>query len=409
MHAQRILIFLCSASLAVAQSTDVRVLPGAVEAPEQPRARSSATYAKGERAVPTPGKGSSTGAITATIETIVDVRGQEENQLTGLGIVTGLAGTGDSVNMTRQLLANVLLANNVRIDVAQLTPKNVAVVSVEATMPPGIQAGRKIDVRVSTIGDAKSLQGGVLLFTELRDVNGVVWATAGGPVDVGGFSAGGAAATVSKNQVTVGMLPGGGKVERTLVSDIVSEHGFIYLDLRAAQSSFTNLVRIVEAVNTIFPSAAEAATDGRAVKVRVPADLPKAAHVAYLDAILRLEIEPNMQPFVVINERTGAIVMGEGVRLRSGAVALGGLTVTIAESPQTSQPGPLSGGTTQTNPSTEIGVTEDNTGLVEIPRATTLHEVVEVLNVLGATPRDLIQILEAMNQAGLLLAEVRRM
>lgn len=409
MRKLQAITLLALATLAAAQTPEVRVVPGAVEAPKQPETRSTAGYEKAERFEPKSGRGSSSGAILTTIETLVDVRGQEDNQLTGLGIVTGLAGTGDSVNMTRQLLSNVMLANNVRIDVSQLTPKNCAVVSVEATLPPGIQAGRKIDVRVSTIGDAKSLQGGVLLFTELRDVGGMVWATAAGPVDVGGFAASGASASVTKNQVTVGMLAGGGKVERTLVSDIVSEHGFIYLDLRAAQSSFTNLVRIVEAVNGIFPSAAEAATDGRTVKVRVPGDLPKAAHVAYLDAILRLEIEPNMQPYVVINERTGAIVMGQGVRLRNGAVALGGITVTIAESPETSQPGALSNGTTQNNARTDINVKEDNNGLVEIPNAVTLHEVVEVLNVLGATPRDLIQILEAMHQAGLLLAEVRRM
>lgn len=398
----------CLGALAAAQTPEVRVLPGGIEAPKQPETRSTAGYEKGSRFEPAPGRGSGS-AITTTIETLVDVRGQEDNQLTGLGIVTGLAGTGDSVSMTRQLISNVLLANNVRIDVSQLTPKNCAVVSVEATMPPGIRAGRKIDVRVSTIGDSKSLQGGVLLFTELRDVGGTVWATAGGPVDVGGFLAAGASATVSKNHVTVGMVSGGGKVERTLTSDIVSEHGFIYLDLRAAQSSFTNLVRIVEAINGIFPDASEAATDGRSVKVRVPSDLPKSTHVAYLDAILRLEIEPNMQPYVVVNERTGAIVIGEGVRLRSGAVALGGITVTIAESPETSQPGPASGGTTQTNQRTDISVQEDNNGLIEIPSAVTLREVVEVLNVLGATPRDLIQILEAMHQAGLLLAEVRRM
>jgi flagellar P-ring protein precursor FlgI len=404
-------VFLLSslAPLAVAQDPDLRLNTGGVEAPAQPATRSSAGYAKGARFEPAAGKGAVGKAVTTRIETLVDVRGQEENLITGLGIVTGLAGTGDSVNMTRQLVANILLSNNVRIDVTQLTPKNCALVSIEASMPPGIQAGRKIDVRVSTMGDAKSLQGGVLLFSELRDSFGQVWATAGGAVDVGGFLAAGASASVAKNQVTVGMVSGGGKVERTLVSDIVSAHGFIYLDLRAAQSSFANLVRIVDAINGIFPTAAEAATDGRTVKVRVPGDLPQSAHVAYLDAILRLEVEPSMQPYVVVNERAGAIVIGEGVRLRSGAVALGGLTVTIAESPETSQPGPLSGGTTQTNPRTDIAVEEANNGLVEVPGAVTLHEVVEVLNVLGTTPRDLIQILEAMHQAGLLLAEVRRM
>ncbi len=396
-------------SSAPAASGDEPRWIGGVEAPTQPSTRSSASISKGQRFVPQAAAGARGQVITTTVETLVDVRGQENNVLTGIGIVTGLSGTGDSVNMTRQLVSNVLLANNIRIDVSQLTPKNCAVVSVEATLPPGIQPGRQVDVRVSTIGDAKSLQSGMLLFTELRDVDGKVWGTAAGPVDVGGFMAEGASASVSKNQVTVGMVGGGGKVERALISNIVSENGFIYLDLRAAQSSFSNLVRIAAAINSVYPDAAEAATDSRTVKVRVPPDLPRAIHVAYLDSILNMEVEPDSQPYVVINERTGAIVMGEGVRLRPGAVALGSITVTIAESPETSQPGPNSGGSTQTNPRTDISVNEENNGLVEIPGAVSLKEVVEVLNVLGSTPRELIQILEAMHQAGLLLAEVRRM
>src|SRR5688572_5804995 len=388
------------------EPTEVRLHTGGVEAPAQPASRSRAGYSRTERFAPQPGRGTS-GAVRTSILTLVDVRGQEDNLVTGVGIVTGLAGTGDSSIMTRQLLANVLLANDIRIDVTQLTPKNCAIVSIEGVLPAGIQPGRKIDVRVSTLGDAKSLQGGVLLFAELRDTLGAVWATAGGPVDVGGFLAEGAAGTVAKNHVTVGTISGGGKVERAVPSDPVSEHGFIYLDLRAAQASFTNLVRIAEQIDGIYPGAAEAATDGRTIKVRVPSDLPRSAHVAYLDSILRLEVEPMMQPYVVVNERTGAIVIGDGVRLRPGAVALGGLTVTIAETPETSQPGPLSNGTTQTNPRTEVDVSEENNALVEVPGAVTLHEVVEVLNVLGTTPRELIQILEAMHQAGLLLAEVR--
>lgn len=392
-----------------AQAPDLRVVTGSVEAPAQPNTRSTSGYSLAPRFEPRAARSASSRAITTTVETLVDVRGQEENTLTGVGIVSGLSGTGDSVNMVRELLQNVLLANNIRVNANDLSPKNVAIVSIEASLLPGIQPGRKIDVRVSTLGDAKSLQGGVLLFSELRDVNGIVWATAGGSVDVGGFMAQGASATVSKNQVTVGMVPGGGKVERALPSEIVSEHGVIYLDMRASQASFSNIVRICDAVNGIFPAAAEAATDGRTVKVRVPGDLPKSAYVAYLEAILRLEVEPSVQPYVVVNERTGAIVMGEGVRLRPGAVALGGLTVTIAESPETSQPGPLSGGNTQTNDRTDINVEEANNGLIEVPGAVSLNEVVEVLNVLGTTPRDLIQILEAMHQAGLLLAEVRRM
>lgn len=382
---------------------------GGVAAPTQPATRSTAVYERGERFIPQPGKGASGRAITTSVQTVCDVRGQEENDVFGIGLVTGLAGTGDSPNMTRQLVDNVLRVANIRVDINNLAPKNVAFVRVEAKLPPGIQPGRKIDVRVSTLGDAKSLQGGTLLFTELTDVGGVVYATASGPVDVGGFLAEGAAATVAKNHVTVGTINGGGKVERATPVEIVSEHGFIYFDLRPSQSSFTNLVRITEAVNRVYPAAAEAATDGRTVKVRVPESLPGSAHVAFLESILSLEIEPDVQPYVVVNERTGTIVMGEGVRLRPGAVAMGNLTVSVAESAETSQPGPLSNGETQNNPRSDIKVSEDNNGLVEIGGAVSLQEVVDVLNVLGLTPRELIMILDAMNQAGMLLAEIRKL
>lgn len=392
------------------QRANLRLLTGdGVQAPTQPDTRSTATYERGERFVPKPGRGASGRAVTTTVQTLCDVRGQEDNDIFGIGLVTGLAGTGDSPLMTRQLVDNVLRVSNIRIDVNAIASKNVAFVRVEAKLPAGIQAGRKIDVRVSTLGDAKSLQGGTLLFSELTDVNGVVYATASGPVDVGGFLAGGQAASVSKNHVTVGTIASGGKVERALTVDVVSDLGFIYLDLRPSQSSFTNLVRIAEAVNALYPQTAEAATDGRSVKVEVPRDLPQNAHIAFLDSILSLEVTPQVQPYVVVNERTGTIVMGEGVRLRPGAVAMGNLTVSVAESPETSQPGPLSNGQTAQQPRTDINVNEDSNGLVEIPGAVSLQEVVDVLNVLGLSPRELIMILDAMHQAGMLLAEVRRM
>jgi flagellar P-ring protein precursor FlgI len=347
--------------------------------------------------------------VRSTIETLVEVRGQEQNTVSGIGLVTGLAGTGDSAAMVRQLLQNFLLSRNIRVDAQQLSPKNVAIVQVDATLPAGVRPGRRIDVRVSALGDAKSLQGGTLVFTELTDTSGVVYATAIGPVDVGGFLAEGAAASVSKNHVNVGTIASGGKVERAVPADIVSEHGYLYLDARATQSSFANLVRMVAAINAIYPDAAEAATGERAIKVRVPGDLPPSAYVAYLDSILRLEIEPQTVPRVVVNERTGTIVIGEGVRLRPGAVALGGLTVTIGESREASQPGPLSNGRTEVLDRTQLDVAEDDRALVEVRGAVTLEEVVDVLNVLGLAPRELISILDAMHASGLLLAEVQRL
>ena len=381
---------------------------GAIEAPAQPSGRSSASYTRGARFVPEP-SGVTPGAIRAPIGTLVDVRGQEDNDLVGVGLISGLAGTGDSTNMVRQVLANLLLANNIRIDPQQLTAKNVALVRVEAVLPPGIQPGRRIDVRVSTLGDCKSLSGGTLTLCELTDLTGAtVYATASGPVTVGGFLAEGDGATTVKNHVTTGIIPDGAKVERGVPSRLVSEHGYIYLDARPSHASYSNLVRIVEAVNELFPSVAETATDGRTVKVRVPEDIPAAHHMAYLDAILRREIEPTSFAKVVINERSGTIVMGEGLRLRPGAIAYGSITVTVAETPEVSQPGPLSNGTTERVARTDLSVEEENNALAYVPGAVTLQEVVDVLNVLGTTPRELIAIVESMAQAGLLMAEIER-
>jgi flagellar P-ring protein precursor FlgI len=388
----------------------LRLVPSGIEAPAQPAGRSSSGYERGGRFVPPTPSGARRGRVSAPIGSLMRVRGQEENTVIGVGLVTGLAGTGDSVNMIRQSLQNLLLASNIKIAPQQLTSKNVALVMVEASLPAGIQPGRQIDCRVSTIGDAKSLVGGVLTLMELTDVTGsAVYATASGPVDVGGFLIEGESAQVQQNHPTVGMVPGGAKVERAVRARLVSDHGWLYLDARAEHGSYDNLAQVVESINQLYPGAAQAESDGRAVKVRVPEDIPAAAHVAYVNSILQREIEPTSPPVVIVNERTGMVVMGEGVRLRAGAIAKGDLTVTIAESPEASQPGPLSAGGTEVLPRTDLRVEEEDNALVALPGAVTLQEVVEVLNVLGTTPRDLISILEAMSSAGLLLAEIRRM
>lgn len=389
---------------------DVLVAPrGGVQAPAQPGGSSSSTVVRTARNAPAPGRGAS-GKVLATVESLIEVRGQEDNALIGLGLVTGLSGTGDTPNMVRGIVDNLLKTHNIKIDPQQLSPKNVALVRVEAVLPPGIKPGQRIDVRVSTMGDAKSIDGGTLALTELTDITGqVVYATAQGPVTTGGFAMEAQGASAQKNSVTVGMLPNGGKVERGVESRIVSDHGYIYLDARAAHGSFSNMVRIAETINAIYPASAVPENDGRAVKVRVPDDLPPSQHVAFLATVLDREIEAESAPRVVINARTGVIVMGEGVRLRAGAVTHGSLTITVAESPQVSQPGPLSGGQTREVPRTDLKVEEENNALTLIPGAVTLQEVVEVLNVLGLPPRELISILEAMSQAGLLLANVERM
>lgn len=383
---------------------------GGVQAPTQPNTRSTATFGQNARREPALNRSLPTSRVRAPLGSLVAVRGQEDNYVSGVGLVTGLSGTGDSVNFVRAPMANYLTTHNIKIGPQQIASKNVALVSVEATIPAGTQAGQKIDVRVSAIGDAKSLESGVLLFTELADSTGTtVYATAAGPLTIGGFSRGGEAASVSRNSVTVGVMTNGGKVERAVPSNLVSDQGYVYLDARSVHGSYGNLVRIADAINSYYPGVAQPVNDSRSVRVVVPVDLPVSQHMAFVDTILRREIEPDDIARVLVNERTGVVIMGEGVRLRPMAVTFGNLTVTVAESTETSQPGALSGGETTQQPRTDIGVSEDNNGLMLIPATATLEEVVEVLNVLGTTPRDLISVLESMAQGGMLLAEIRRM
>ncbi len=382
---------------------------GGVQAPTQPAGKSSSTFRVTERRTPK-SLGGNFGRIKTPVHSLVAVRGQEDNMVTGIGLVTGLAGTGDSGDLAKILLRNMLQTQNMSVDLQALASKNIAVVRVEAQLSAGVKPGRRVNVRVSTIGDAKSLEGGTLTPVELTDITGqVVFATASGPLTVGGFSAEGAGASAKKNHVTVGVLPSGGKVERLVPTQIVSEHGFIYLDAKVGQDTLGNMVRAGEAINAMYPGVATILPDGKTIRVAVPADLPETAHIAYIDYILRQEVETDNLSRVIINERSGVIVMGGDVRLRPGAVALGGLTVTIAETQQASQPGPLSAGSTEVLDRTDLNVEESDAALVAIPAAVTLQEVVEVLNVLGASPRDLISILTAMSEGGLLVAEIHRM
>lgn len=387
----------------------VKLVTGGIEAPAQPSNSSQSTWTRTPRFAPV-GLTRPNGDFTTPISSIAAVRGQEDNNVVGIGLVTGLGGTGDSIDASKQLMANFLRTRNIRLDPQALSSKNVALVQVDCTLPAGIKPGRRVDVTVSTIGDAESLVGGTLLFTELTDVTGQhVYVTASGPVTVGGFTAAGQAATAKKNHTTVGMLPAGGKVEREVPTTLVSEHGYIYFDLKTGQDTLSNCVRIVDSINALYPKCAAATTDGKSIQVAVPRDLPDSMHAAYVETMLAREIVSKNVARVLVSERTGTVVMGGDVRLRPGAIAQGAITVTIAETPTTSQPGPLSAGRTTTNPRTALDVKEEDNALVFVPGAVTLQEVVDVLNVLGTTPRDLITILEVMAQGGLLEAEIRRM
>src|SRR5262245_58910823 len=218
----------------------VVIYPGAVEAPAQPGGASSSAVARTPRVAPEPARGAS-GKILVRVGDLVSVRGQEDNLVQGIGLVTGLSGTGDTAQAARLNLQNLLKTQNINVSLQDIASGNVAVVWVEATLPPGIKPGRRIDVRTSSIYDCKSLVGGTLVQTELMDMSGKsVYVTCGGPVSTGAFSAEGEGATATRNHLTVGTVPLGGKVEREVPSNVVSEHGFLYLDLRALKGSFGN-------------------------------------------------------------------------------------------------------------------------------------------------------------------------
>jgi len=385
---------------------------GGIQAPDQPSLSSGSTYTRTprmDRAVLRT-DASRMGRIKSRVRSLVGVRGREENPISGYGLVIGLQGTGDTGELATQLLHNLLLTHNINIDPTLLEPENLAVVHVEAMLPAGMKAGQRIDARVSAIGDSTSLVGGNLVMCELFDGQGeVVYATASGPLTVGGFTVSGDSATATKNHTTVGTLPDGATIQREVPTRIVSEHGYIYLDAKRNHDSYGNIVRITEAVNRLFPGAAAALPDGKSVMVTVPSDLPESQYVAFLDTLLRQEVETDNLARVVINERTGTITMGGDVRLRPGVIAHSNLIVTIAETPEVSQPGPLSDGQTRSVPRTDLAVREEDSPFVLVQGATSLEEVVEVLNYLGTTPRDMISILIEMSESGMLIADIRRM
>lgn len=392
-----------------AGTPEVLVNPSAVEAPDQPGRASRSRFRKTTR-VGVPGVVDDLGRIDAKIRSLVGVRGLEDNHVSGFGLVTGLSGTGDSGTLVTQLMANSLLSQRINIDRALLTTANIAVVKVDGVIPAGAKPGQKFDVRVSSIGDATNLYGGVLDYCVLYDPTGTVaYGSANGPITVGGFSAAGQGAQTTKNHVTVGTLASGGTIEKLIETSVVTDNGYIYLDARNGQFSLGNTTRMTERINDLYPGVANAMPDGRTVRVGILGGLQEADYIAYLDSILDLQIATDNLARVVVNERTGVIVMGGDVRLRPGVIQHGSIVMTVAETPEVSQPGGFSQGETVVVPRTDLSVDEGDAPLVQIGGAVTLDQVVNVLNVLGASPRDMIAIMESLVNGGLLVAELRRL
>ena len=338
------------------------------------------------------------------IKDVAKVQGVRSNQLVGYGLVMGLNGTGDSNKtlQTMQSLSSMLKTFGVTVSAAQMQAKNVAAVMVTAQLPAFVKPGDTIDITVSSMGDAKNLQGGMLLQTPLRAADGQVYAVGQGPVVTGGFSAGGGGSSQSKNFPTVGMTSNGAIVERDVATQLVN-NGAITLSL--SQPDFTTANRISEAIDNQFGSISKARDPGT-VTVNVPSQYGSNL-VGFMAALEELYINPDNIAKIVINERTGTIVMGAHVSVDEVAVAQGGLSIRINKNRDVSQPSPFSDGSTVTTNNTTVDVNEDKAHVMVLPATANVGDVVNALNAIGATPRDIISILQAMKAAGALHADLQ--
>jgi flagellar P-ring protein precursor FlgI len=343
------------------------------------------------------------------IKDIADVEGVRDNQLVGYGLVMGLQGTGDSLRNcpgTKQALAAMLerLGTNTRD--GNLNTKNVAGVMVTASLPAFGNQGSRIDVTVSALCDAKSLSGGQLFATALIGADGQTYAVAQGPVSTGGYSAEGASgSSVTKGVPTAGRISSGASIERELQFDIAGQQ---QLRLALRNPDFTTAKRVAAAVNDFIGVPTAEPLDPSTVQVTVPKQY-EGNVVALLTEIEQLQIEPDQSAKIIIDERSGIIVMGRDVRVSMVAVAQGNLTVTIAETPQVSQPNPLSRGRTVTTARTQVGVQEDGKKLALVREGISLQQLVDGLNALGIGPRDMIAILQAIKAAGAIQADIEVM
>ena len=343
------------------------------------------------------------------IKDIADIEGVRKNVLIGYGLVVGLAGTGDSANaipFTRQTLINMLerMGVNSKAAVDTLKTKNVAAVMVTAELPPVSRQGSRIDVTVSSLGDAKSLEGGQLLATPLLAADGNTYAVAQGSLIIGGFTAEGAAGTVSKNHTTAGRIASGAVVEQETGFEL-SEMQRVRLILR--NPDFTTALRMSEAINRAYGGKVSQALDNHTVDVSLP-DGAKGDVVAAIFKIENLKVRPDETARVVIDEKTGTIVMGEDVRLSSVAISHSNLTIRVNELEQVSQPNPLSQtGETTTVDRTNIQVDEGAGKFRILETGVTLADLIKGLNGLGVKPRDIISILQTLKAAGAMQADIK--
>lgn len=342
-------------------------------------------------------------AFAERIKDIAGFEGVRDNQLIGYGLVVGLDGSGDKGNATLQSVANMLLRMGLTVKPSDIKAKNAASVMVTATLPPFPKPGVRLDALVSTIGDAKSLQGGTLLMTPLKGPDGKVYALAQGPVSIGGFIGGGGGTSVQKNHLATGKVPEGVIVERE-PEFVLGNGGEIKIFL--SRPDFTTAAGIAKRINETLRDEYASPIDPSSVRLRIPAEYRQRV-VELLQVVEAIDITVDIPAKVVINERTGTVVIGEKVRIAPVAIAHGNLTIEIRTDLQVSQPssfGPESSRTVVV-PKKEVEVKEPKISLAEVS-GITLGEIVRALNALGTTPRDLISILQALKASGALRAEL---
>ncbi|HUW76059.1 MAG TPA: flagellar basal body P-ring protein FlgI [Gallionella sp.] len=345
-------------------------------------------------------------ASAERIKDLASIQGVRDNQLIGYGLVVGLDGSGDQTTQTPFTVQSVItMLSQMGVNMPQSTSlqlKNVAAVVVTAMLPPFAKPGQTIDVTASSIGNAKSLSGGTLLMAPLKGADGQIYAMAQGNLLVGGVGASSGGSSVQVNHLSVGRVPSGATVERA-VPTVLGQGGFINLELNS--SDFTTASRVVNAINGQVAPDLASALDGRMIQVRAPAGSER---VAFISRIENLEVVPaEGVAKVIINARTGSVVMNQAVTLLPCAVAHGNLTVVINADNSVSQPNPLARGKTVQTSNATIDIKSEKGSVVQLPNGVSLTDVVNALNSIGATPQDLLSILQAMKSAGALRAELQ--
>ncbi len=345
-------------------------------------------------------------ASGARIKDIASLKGVRSNQLVGYGLVIGLNGSGDSTQtkFTTQTLVNMMERLGIHALSDKVKVSNVAGVMVTASLPPFAKKGSTLDVLVSSIGDAKSLQGGTLVMTPLKGADNNVYAIAQGALLVGGFASSGAAGGgVSKNHPTVARIPGGALIEREVPFDFNSLKNItIALD----NPDFTTALRVSNAINNQMKAINATPVDAGTIKIHIPGNY-EGNHVSLVASLEQIEIQPDSQAKIVLSERTGTVIMGERVMISPVAIAHGNLSVEIKEKKEVSQPAPFSQGRTVTTPNTDVNVSEEKKKLLVVsPEKADLGSVVKALNAIGVSPRDLITVFQAIKASGALQAEL---